>query len=73
MPAPLRIGIAGCGKIAQVSHAPALAAIPGARIAALYDTDPARAELIRTANAPQALVYPNYEAFQASGLDAVTI
>jgi predicted dehydrogenase len=39
----INIGIIGCGKIAQVRHIPEYAANPGAKIAAYYDLNPARA------------------------------
>ena len=39
----IKIGIIGCGKIAQVRHIPEYAANPGAQLAAYYDLNPARA------------------------------
>ena len=40
----IRIGIIGCGKIAQVRHLPEYAANPNAEIMAYYDKNRARAE-----------------------------
>ena len=40
----IRIGIIGCGKIAQVRHLPEYAANPNAEIVAYYDKNRARAE-----------------------------
>lgn len=39
----IKIGIIGCGKIAQVRHIPEYAANPEAKLAAYYDLNPARA------------------------------
>jgi predicted dehydrogenase len=39
----IRVGIVGCGAIAQRRHAPEYAANPDAEIAGFYDADPARA------------------------------
>ena len=40
----IRVGIIGCGKIAQVRHLPEYAANPNAEIVAFYDKNTARAE-----------------------------
>lgn len=40
----IRVGIIGCGKIAQVRHLPEYAANPNAEIVAYYDKNRARAE-----------------------------
>ncbi len=40
----VRVGIIGCGKIAQVRHLPEYAANPNAQIVAYYDMNKARAE-----------------------------
>ncbi len=73
MDSPLRIGIAGCGRIAQVSHAPSLAAIDDVCIAAIHDTDRAKAEALREAHAPEAQACTSYEELLAAKLDAVCI
>jgi hypothetical protein len=36
----------GCGYVAEARHGPALAAMPGARVAALADPDPIRLERV---------------------------
>ena len=40
----IRVGIIGCGKIAQVRHLPEYAANPHAEVVAYYDKNRARAE-----------------------------
>lgn len=47
----IRFGIVGCGAIAQ-AHARALRGLPNAQCTALFDVDPARAEMLRRALAP---------------------
>ncbi|HEX5376492.1 MAG TPA: Gfo/Idh/MocA family oxidoreductase [Solirubrobacterales bacterium] len=42
-PEPLRLGIAGCGRIAERGYLPALGGLPEVRLAAVADPDPARA------------------------------
>lgn len=42
----LKIGVIGCGKIAESSHLPALLNTPGARISWLFDKDPVRSDLL---------------------------
>ena len=42
-PEPLRLGIVGCGRIAERGYLPALRGLPGIRLAAVADSDPARA------------------------------
>jgi myo-inositol 2-dehydrogenase/D-chiro-inositol 1-dehydrogenase len=43
-PAPVSIGIIGCGRVATEWHLPALRALPGAGVAALADLDSQRLE-----------------------------
>ena len=40
----IRVGIIGCGKIAQVRHLPEYAANPNAEIVAFYDKNMTRAQ-----------------------------
>jgi predicted dehydrogenase len=40
---PLRLGLVGCGRLAERAHLPAIDAIPGARLAAVADPDHERA------------------------------
>lgn len=39
---PLRLGIVGCGRLAEAGYVPASALVPGARVVAVADPDPAR-------------------------------
>jgi len=41
---PLRIGVVGCGAVAQRFHLPALARLAGVEVRALAEPDPARLE-----------------------------
>jgi predicted dehydrogenase len=47
--APLRIGLVGCGAIAELRHLPALGAVSGGEVVAVADADPAAAERVGTA------------------------
>lgn len=68
----MKIGVLGCGMIAELGHLPALAQVPGAEAFALYDVRQERAlELQRRFGVPHA--YPTEEAFFASDIDAVLI
>jgi predicted dehydrogenase len=69
----LAIAVVGCGDVARTVHLPVLRAIPGVRIAALADPDPARRS---TAHAvvPDARVYDSAEALlRDGGADAVVV
>ena len=46
----IRIGIIGCGKIAQVRHLPEYAANPNAQVVAYHDKNRARAEEMAAAS-----------------------
>lgn len=68
----LKLGILGCGMIAERGHLPAIAQTPGVEAYALFDIDFARAvELQRRFGARYA--YPTEEAFWAADFDAVVI
>lgn len=69
----ISVGIAGCGKIAAVSHVPGLQAVPGVRVTALCDADVARAEALRESAAPDAVVCADFDALLASRPDAVAV
>lgn len=69
----IRVGVMGCGRIAEVAHVPGFLAVPGARIAALLDADIKRAEALRDAKQLDAAVFSDIDAFLDSGLDAVTV
>jgi predicted dehydrogenase len=68
----LKLGIIGCGMIAELGHMPAIAKVPGLRLYALYDRDFARAKLLQEQfGVPHA--YPSEEDFHGSEIDAVVI
>ena len=48
----IRVGIIGCGMIAQRSHAPRFAQIPNVALTALCDTSPERMAGVRDSHAP---------------------
>ncbi|MDQ7859703.1 MAG: Gfo/Idh/MocA family oxidoreductase [Armatimonadota bacterium] len=45
----VRLGLIGCGKVVEVFHLPALAALEGVRVVAVMDTDPSRADAVGAA------------------------
>ena len=68
----IRVGIAGCGKIAQVRHLPEYKAHPDAQIFGLFDLNRERAGSL--AREYGAKVYDSYEAMLADPLiDAVSV
>lgn len=68
----IRVGIIGCGKIAQVRHIPEYLANPNAEICGFYDINLARAEEL--ARKYGAKAYPTYEALLADpSIDAVSV
>ena len=69
----LRVGILGCGKIAQVQHAPGLGKLRGVEIAALSDVNPGNMNAIRETFAPKAETFRSWEECLEGGLDAVSI
>jgi predicted dehydrogenase len=69
----IRVGLAGCGRIARRVHLPILAAMPGVRVTAIAEADPdARAQASRHVPSAQALA--DYRELCAlTDLDAVVI
>jgi len=68
------IGIIGCGMIAQRSHAPRFAEVPGVRIAALCDPVAERMATVQEAHAKEAALFSDYRELLSSGLvDAVSV
>lgn len=68
----LRIGIIGCGKIAQVRHIPEYAANPDARLAGFYDINRGRAEEMGKLYGGK--VYGTYqELLEDEEIDAVSV
>lgn len=69
-----RIGLIGCGKIVQALHAPALNVLKNkAEITALFDTNPAAAEKIKTDCALEAEICASATALLKTDVDAVII
>ena len=69
----LRVGLIGCGRIAQQVHIPALLGLPQVTLAALVETDPQRLDEARRL-APQASVCADYhELLDRSEIEAVVI
>ena len=67
-----RIGLMGCGVVADYGHSHAIAQTEGLTLAALYDPNPeALARL--AARYPAAQAFTDVEAFYRCGLDAVSI
>ena len=68
----IRIGIIGCGKIAQVRHLPEYATNPNARLVAYYDKNMDRARAVAARYG--GTVYNSYfELLNDPGIDAVSI
>lgn len=67
-----KIGVIGCGMIAEKGHLPALQQVPELQLYALYDRDFERAkDLQRRFDASHA--YPTEEDFYASDIDAIVV
>lgn len=69
----IRVGIIGCGRIARESHLPRFLALPGVKVAALYNRHRGKAEACRRDLAPDAATFSDLDRFFATGLDAVSI
>jgi predicted dehydrogenase len=68
----IKIGIIGCGKIAQVRHIPEYAANPNSQVYGFYDINLARAEALAAQYGGKA--YPTYEALLADPeIEAVSV
>lgn len=79
---PLRLGIVGCGRLAEVGYVPASIRVPGVRVVAVADPDAARrahvATLLRTsgrvAGNDEVAEFPHAGAMlDGSALDAVVL
>lgn len=73
MAKPIRVGIVGCGKIADVLHVPGYKNVKSVKIASLYDVDVTRADSLRKAHGLDARIFTDFDAFLASGIEAVSI
>lgn len=71
---PVRIGIIGCGAIAERLHVPDYQVAPEAELVAFGDLDRAKAQALADRFAPGAQVYTDYKKLLAEGLcDAVSV
>ncbi len=70
----LKIGIIGCGAIAQHLHVPDYAAAPEAELVAFCDVVKGKAETLARQYAPKAKVFTDYKALlKSGGVDAVSV
>lgn len=70
MSAPLRVGLVGCGRLAQLGYLPALRQTEGVKLEAVADPDRARARRL----APGAAVHSGAaELVAAGGVDALVV
>ena len=73
MTGPLRVGVAGVGHWAQTAHLPAIAAHPGAELAAIADPFEGNLERARQRFSPGAAFSDPLEMLATVELDAVVI
>ncbi len=70
---PVRVGLIGCGRIAQIIHLKALAGLRSAKVVALADTDPGNLE-DASAPLPEAKTFHTHtDLLRESDVDAVVI
>jgi len=67
-----RIGLIGCGSVADFGHVPAILSVPDLELAALYDPKPDRLRLFQDKFGARP-AFTDMQAFWECGLDAVTI
>ena len=67
----MKVGIIGCGKIAEVRHAPEFHENPHCLLAGYYNHTPEKAEALARQYGGQ--VYDSVEALLDSGIDAVSV
>jgi predicted dehydrogenase len=72
-PAPLRMGLAGCGRIAERGYLPAFRALPQMELVAVADPDPARAATLATALGGVESFPDAATLLAAGGLDALIV
>ncbi len=68
----IKIGIAGCGWIAQNAHIPAFRTIEGVEVISVFDNDIQKTDSVKKKFSINK-VYDNYEDFLESDIDAVII
>ncbi|MCJ8329606.1 MAG: Gfo/Idh/MocA family oxidoreductase [Lentisphaeria bacterium] len=72
--ARIKVGLIGCGKITQVSHAPAFAAMPGkVTVTGITDLNLKAAKALNKDHGLNATIYKTVDELLASGIDAVVI
>lgn len=73
MTGPLRLGIAGCGRVAARGYAPAASGLAGVEIAAVADPDRGRAEAVAARAGGAAAFATAEELLAAGGVDALAV
>jgi len=71
--APIRVGVAGAGHIAQVAHLPAYARLPGIMVAAICDSDVPKARRVAERYGVRRVVASFEELARLDDLDAVDV
>ncbi len=72
--AKIKIGLIGCGKITQVSHGPAFAAMPGkVQVTGIFDLNQQAAKALNKKFGFNADLFDNVDDLLASGMDAVVV
>ncbi|MBO8162720.1 MAG: Gfo/Idh/MocA family oxidoreductase [Brevibacillus sp.] len=69
----LRVGVIGCGKIAQVRHIPEYLACPDAEVIAVCDANPARAAAVASTFGIARAASDYQEIISAEDIDAVSV
>ena len=69
----LNIGIIGCGRVTETFHLPALRSLPGARVAALSDTDRGRLDRLCGMYNVEARYEDPYELITRGDIEAVAV
>ncbi len=71
--AAIKVGLIGCGRIAQLVHLKVLARLPGAELVAFAESDPERRQEVRR-HAPKATAFDSYqELLKMTDIKAVVI
>jgi predicted dehydrogenase len=73
VPSKLRIGLVGCGRIAQLIHLRVLAGLPDAELIALADADPVRLQEAHGQVRSARLFTHYHELYEQGGAEAVVI
>lgn len=73
MTAPVRLGIAGCGRIAERGYLPAVAGMPDVEVVAVADPERDRARRVAAAAGPAVAFDSAAELLAAGGVDALLV